>query len=177
MKYDFLFYISIFVQCFTIKLVQKVLLIFDPNKIKGMGKLSEKQIMQLKNILHGIEKYPKRIYVESEEYRKETAEIFYSIALFFYLNFQKDKIHEIFENEIDINFWYNKLEYFKNFFKDLILPENEVINLIENVTNYNQILSCLFYIGKDPLKFFDILLKKKELILKLYKKEINEVAD
>ena len=41
-KYDLLFYLSIFLNCFTTDFVQNLLLEFDPKKIKGIGEIQEK---------------------------------------------------------------------------------------------------------------------------------------
>ena len=175
-KYDFLFYLLIFLECFSIKLVQKQFLLFDPKRIKGIGKFPEIKFKPLANILNRMASNPQQIHVESEDKRQESTELFYSIVLFFNLNFQRDKVHELFENEKSFNYLFNKLESFKSFFKDLILPENVVIKLVEKAKEYNQILSFLFYLGKDVLKFLTLLNNKTDFILKLYKKEntINE---
>ena len=172
-KYDFLFYLKIFLECFSINLLQDHLLLFDPNRIKGIGELSEKKFRPLSNVINQKANNPEGIYFSSEESKQQTLEMLYSIVLFYNLHFQKDKIHELFENEKSFNFLIEKLANFKNFFKDLILPESEVTKLLEKAKEFHQIVSFLSYVERDVLKFFDFLDKNKNIILDCYKKEIN----
>ena len=176
-KYDFLFYLKIFLECFNSKCLQKHLLLFDPIRIKGIGELSEKKFKPLSSILNQKAKNPDGIYIESQESKEQTFELLYSIILFYDLHFQKDKIHELFEDKKSFNYLIKKLESFKDFFKDLILPESEVSELIKKATDFNQIASFLFYLGKDVLKFLHFLEENKEIILTLYKKEMNIFND
>jgi hypothetical protein len=63
-KFDFLFYLLIFLEGFKSKFVKRHLLIFKPEKISGLGELPEANIKQMKNILNSIAKDPNKIHVE-----------------------------------------------------------------------------------------------------------------
>ena len=116
-KYDLLFYLSIFLNCFATDFLQNHLLAFDPKKIKGIGLIPERKLTAIKNIINKLVKNPEEIYIKNEESRLETTKLFYSFALYFNLNFQKEKIKEMFENEIICQNLYDKLLSYNEFFK------------------------------------------------------------
>ena len=98
-KHDFLFYILIFLECFSTQINEKLLLFFHPKKIKEIGKVSEVKFKQMNGVLNNLCKNPERLKVEKEESRKEITDRFYFIYFYFNVIFKKDKIEEIFENE------------------------------------------------------------------------------
>ena len=149
--------------------------LFNPENIKGMGETSELKIKQMKNILNPIIKKPEKIRVKDEETRLETTKLFYSVALYFNLYFQKEKIKEMLENDKTCNFLIDELIRYRDFFKDLILSKNDVVKLIQKAEKYNQILNLLFYLGKDFLLFLEVLYECKDKILELFKKEYSDI--
>ena len=173
-KYDFLFYLLIFLECFSCKVFQKYLLLFNPEKIKGMGEVPESKFKLIKNILNSKAKKPEGIHFESEETKQETIELFCSIVLYFNLHFQKEKVAEMFENKTTYDYLYKKLIDFRSFFKDLILEKKDVITLLEKAKDFDQILNFLFYLGKDFLQFIEVLIETKDLIMNKIKDENNE---
>ena len=62
----------------------------------------------------------------------------------------------------------NSLINFHNFFEDLLLPKEDVINLIEKANDYNKIVNLLFYLGKDCAQFLLVIIEKHELISKCF---------
>jgi len=98
-KYNFLFFLSIFFECFSTKYINRHLLLFKPEKIIGLGEVANKKINVMKNMLNILAKQPERIQIENENDKKKIIDIFYSIALYFNLNFQKEKVLEMIENE------------------------------------------------------------------------------
>ena len=169
-KYDLLFYLSIFLNCFATDFVQNNLLAFDPKKIKGIGEIPERRLKPIKNILNKFVKDPEQIHIKDEKLRLETTKLFYSLALYFNLYFQKEKIKEMFDNDIICEHLFEKLLSYRKFCKDLILPKNDVIKLIKKTKKYKQILTLLFYLGTDCSTFLEVVLETKEYIYKLQKK-------
>ena len=153
-QYDFLFYLSIFLECFSTKFVYRHLITFRPNKIKGLGQASEKKLKQIKNILAQFVKNPSKIHVEKEKDRQNISEYFYSMALYFYIKFNKENINEMFENEQVFNFL--------------------IIKLLEKSKNFNHILTFLTYLGKDVVRFLNVVYEKREFILKKIEDEKEE---
>ena len=165
--YDFLFYLLIFLECFTTKLAYKHLLSFKPEKIKGLGQVSAVKLKQISNILNMLYKKPEKIKIEKEELRDEINESFYLIMLYFILNFQKEKINEMIDNEK----MYERIIKYQNIFNNIILSNELVSKLIDKATNFNQVLIILLYLGKDCINVLQIIDEKKdkisELILKI----------
>ena len=63
-KYDILFYLIIFLECFLSKLCYRHILLFKPEKICGIGQVSDQRLKQIKNILNMIAKKPEIIKLE-----------------------------------------------------------------------------------------------------------------
>ena len=66
-----------------------------------------------------------------------------------------------------------KLLSYREFFKDLILPKEDVAKLIKNkkkVTKYEQILTLLFYIGTDCITFLEVVIETKDIIYEFQEK-------
>ena len=173
-KYDFLFYLSIFLNCFSTDLTQNILLAFDPKKIKGIGEIPERRLKPIKNIINKFVKNPEQIHIKEEKFRLETTEFFYFLALYFNLNFQKEKIEEMFENKKTCDHLYNNLLSYHEFFKDLILPKRDVIKLIKYSKKYEHILTLLCYLGTDCLTFLEVVIDSKDYIYKFQKEEMNK---
>ena len=84
---------------FSIDFVQNHFLAFDPEKIKIVGEISEMRLKPIKNLINKLVKNSENIHVKDEKLRLEITKLFYSLALYFNLNFQKEKIEEMFENQ------------------------------------------------------------------------------
>ena len=171
-KYDFLFYLLIFLECFSTKCAEKLLSIFHPQKIKEIGKVSDAKIKKLNGVLNNVGKNPERLKVEKEESRKEITDTFYFIYFYFNVIFHKDKIKEIFQVEKIFNYM-DKIYEYQQFISNIILPNEVVCILIEKSKELKKALSSLYYLGKNCLNVLEVINSKKEDILKL----INEEAD
>ena len=150
---------------------------FDPKKIKRIGEIPERRLKPIKNIINKFIKNPENIHGKDENLRLETTKLFYSLALYFNLYFQKDKIKEMFDNDKICDYLFEKLLSYREFFKDLILPIEDVAKLIKNkekVTKYDHILTLLFYIGTDICDFLEIVTDTKDYIYKFQKEEMNK---
>jgi len=176
-KYDLLFYFSIFLNCFATDFIQNHLLAFDPKKIKGIGEIPERRLKPIKNILNKFLKNPEQIHIKNENLRLETTKLFYSLALYFNLYFQKEKIKEMFGNDIICEHLFEKLLSYHEFFKDLIIPKDDIIKLIENAKKYEQILTLLFYLGNDCISFLEVVKETKDYIYKFQEKMNNDKKD
>ena len=173
-KYNLIFYFLIFLNCFTTDLMQNHLLAFNPKRIKEIEEIPERILKPIKNIINKFVKNPQQLHIKDEKLRLEITKIFYSLALYFNLHFQKEKINEIFENEKISEDLSEILLNYKDFFKDLILPKEEVIKLIKKAKKYEQILTLLFYLGTDCFTFLDIVIRTKDYIYKFQNEEMNK---
>ena len=170
-KYSFLFYLSILIECFNTILINRHLLIFKPEKIMGLGKVDNKKLNQIKNILNILAKKPEKIHIENEKYRQKTIELFYSVVFYFNLHFQKEKVKDLFENEQYSESLYDNFIKFNNYYKGLILPKKVVSKLIKKTDDYNQVLNFITYLGNDVIQFLEVINEGKDFIIKLFKKE------
>ena len=173
-KFDFSFYLLIFLECFTNKIVLRHLMSFKPEKIHGLGIVNDLRMKQLKNIINLIVKKPEKVRVDNENSRKNATELFYFVALFFDMNFQKEKVDELLGDEKIFDYLCARLIKYQDFLKNLILANNQVCTLIEKSKDFNEILISLFYVGKDFINFLQVINNKWEKIRKLYDAELNK---
>ena len=173
-KFDFLFYLLIFLECFTTKIVHRHLMSFKPEKVQSLGYANEIRMKQLKNIINIIVKKPEKIRVDNENSRKSATELFYFVALYFDMNFQKEKLGELLGDEKIFDYLCDRLIKYHDFLKNLILVNNQVCTLIEKSNDFNEILISLFYVGKDFINFLQVINNKWAKIRKLYDAELNK---
>lgn len=177
-KYELLFFLSIFLECLSTKFSSRHLILFKPNKIEGLGKVSNEKLNQLRNILNLIyEKSDKLLHIENEKEKAKLTEIYFFIVLYFNLNFLKNKIPEMLKNEKAIDYLSNKLLEFKEFLEELALQKNIVIELIKKSKNFEKILAYLSFEGKNIIDFLDIIYEEKELISKLLGDELDKIEN
>ena len=174
-KYYFLFFLSIFLECFSTKYINRHLLLFKPEKIIGLGEVANNKMIPMKNILNILSKKPERIHIENEKDKKKTIDAFYSIALFFNLHFQKEKVKEMIENEEIFEHISEKLIKFSNFYEGLILPKKNIIKLIQKINDYNQVLKVLHFLGKDVIPFLEVINDERDFIIDLLQKEKTKI--
>lgn len=115
-----------------------------------------------------------KLHITEEGLKRQTLELYLSVVLYFNLNYQKENIRQMFENEKFFNYLYEKLEYYHQFFKDLILPKEDVIKLIDQAKNFNQIQNFLFYLDRDFLTFMQIINGQNKKINTIINQELNE---
>ena len=174
-KYNFMFYLSILLECFSTKYIDRHFLLFNPEKISELGNVDDKKLSQIKNILNILTKEPEKIYIEKENERHNVIELCYSMVLYFNIYFQKEKIEEMFENDEILAHLYGSIIKYTDYFRDLILPKKYVIKLIKKTDNFNQVLNFLYYLGKDVIQFLEVINEEKEFINKLFQKEITKL--
>ena len=176
-KFNLLFYFLIFLQSFETSFVQKLLLIFEPKKIKGIGQIPERKLKTIKTEINKLIANPEQIYAKDEESRKETNKLFYSLILYFNLSFQNDKINEMFKKETYCDYLFNKLLSYREYFRELTFSKNSIIDLIKDAKKYHQISTLLFYLGNDLALFLEVIFETREFIYKLKKEDMNKNMD
>ena len=183
-KYNFSLYLMIFLECFSSKLVLRHLISFKPEKIKDIGILSEKKRKQSIGILGRMEKNPKLILNKIENKEKEYGLDYFiklfSIILFFNMNFNKERIPELFSKEENKVYLYHALIDNKNLFKKIKLDSDQINYLIKISQNYEQIIAALSY-NNNMQNLLDLILLNIDKIydiiqnaLESYKNNNNE---
>ena len=90
------------------------------------------------------------------------------------MNFQKEKVEDMFKDENTLTYLSKRLISFRNFYQDLVLPQDIVRKLIKKAKNFDEILGYLPYIGTDIIEFLKIIHLESDIIInKAEKKEMN----
>ena len=176
-KYEFLFFLSIFLECFSTKFAQRHIILFKPSKIEGLGKVSDDKIVKLRNVLNLIyKKSEKLLHLEKESERPKIAELYFFVVLYFNHHFNQKEIPEMFKNEKTLEYLSKKLLEFKELYQGLVIPKNILIELFKQAKNFEEILSYLSFAGKNTIDFLDIINQEKELIAKYLDEELNKMG-
>ena len=173
-KFNFFFYLLIFLECYKTKYIQQHLLNFKPEKIEGLGNIPDNKIKYINNIFKIINMNPaKALNIENAKNQEELVELLYSIILYFNMNFQKNKVLEMFNDDKILSYLSKKLISFHDLYKELILPKNIVRKLITKAKTFNEILGFLYYIGKDIIEFLELIFSEIDYIKKIFEKELD----
>ena len=177
-KYNFFFYLLIFLECYRTKSIQQHLLKFKPEKIEGLGTFPESKMKLIKNILKALSKNPsKSLNLQGSKDEAELNELFYSILLFFNMNFQKEQVMEMFKDEKILAYLSKKLISFHNLYKGLVLEKDIVRKLMKQAKTFDEILGYLPYIGTDIIEFLQLIYNEMDFIKKMYGDELDKLND
>ena len=177
-KFNFYFYILIFLECHRTKYAQELLLKFDPENISELGAFQESKIKIMKTRLNVlIKNINKSLNLKNAKDENELIELFYSILLFFNINFQKEKIPEMFKDDKILDYLSKKLLSFRDIYKDLILDKETVRKLIKKSKTFDEILIYLPYIGKNIIDFLNVIYSEFKCICDIYKSEQEKLVE
>ena len=150
-KYDFSFYLLIFLECYSTKYVQRLLTIFTKDKIGEVGTCLEENERKVKlnaltKLLQKYEDKPEELLEKIEEKkREEYGKYLVGIILFFTYSFKRERMQEVINKE-KLQIYMDKalLEY-KDFFKEINLAKERISNLINISQNLKEIVNSLKY--------------------------------
>ena len=144
-KYEFTFYMPVFVQCFDSKIVGKFLEIFNTKNLTSLGELSNEEIKNLEEILNRIEQEPSLVLEKIEKEDRGPAEIIlYTIILIFDLKFQKEKLKLIKWKKDILLYIFSKYNHFIKLFdfnviKDILILTDDcytIFFILQTTRNY-----------------------------------------
>ena len=177
-KFNFYFYLLIFVECHRTKYAQEILLIFKPENITELGSFSESKIKVMKIRLNLLSKnINKSLNLKNAKDENELIELFYSIWLYFNMNFQKEKISEMFRDDKILDYLSKKLISFYDIYKELLLDKETLRKLIKKSKTFDDILIYLSYIGKNIVDFLNLIFSEFKFICDIYKEERHKLAE
>ena len=177
-KYNFFFYLLIFLECYRTNSIQQHLLKFKPEKIEGLGTFPEAKLKVIKNILKALAKNPsKSMNLQGSGNESELNELFYSILLFFNMNFQKELVVEMFKDDKILTYLSKKLISFHNLYKGLVLEKDIVRKLINKAKTFDEILGYLPYIGTDIIEFLQLIYNEMNFIKQIYENEWDKLNE
>jgi len=164
-QYSFLFYFLVYSESLATKQGYNHLLLFNDNKIKGVGEISEEKLSEFKKEINFLTDNPEKIIIKNILYSQIILELYFTLVYFFNFNFQKEKLKEMFENDKIKDYLYNNFANSKFMLKGLYLEIDCMNKLIEKTQNFNDILNLLYFLGNDCLQFLKFININKILIL------------
>ena len=177
-KFNFYFYLLIFLECHKTKYAQELLLKFKPENIGELGAFQEAKIKVMKGRLNLLAKnINKSLNLKNAKDENELIELFYSILLYFNMNFQKEKITEMLNDDKVLEYLSKKLISFREIYKDLLLDKDTVRKLIKKSKTFDDILIYLPYIGKNIIDFLNLIYSEFKFICDIYKSEQDKLND
>ena len=167
-KYQFSFYLLIFLECFKTKIIKEHLLAFQPDNISDLGEINETKKKLADNILRVYLAKPGKLFEKIEEKdKKEIAKRFYIVILYYYYKFHIEKVKEILENKEIRSYVYEGLANYHTLFKDINLTKEQKKYLIDESKTYNQLVNSLSYTD-DIVEIFHLIKDNFDKFNKLY---------
>ena len=177
-KFSFYFYLLLFIEGRRTKYIHEILLKFNPENINEIGIFKEDKIKVIKSRLNILSKnVNKSLSLENAKNEQELKELFYSILLYFNMNFQKEKIPEMFEDDKILDYLSKKLLTFHNIYKDLLIEKEPLRKLIKKSKTFDDILNYLPYIGKNIINFLNLIYSEFKFICEIYISEQEKLNE
>ena len=170
--YQFSFYLYIFLECFASPLVQRHLTCFKPEKIKGIGTISQAKLNQMTNILKTFENKPEKVLdnIENKNNVQECGVKLFTIILLFNFIFHKERMNELLNDEKNKAYIFQGLLNFGKLFKNLELNKEHINYLLKIAVNFSQMKNSLKY-TKNLNLLLNVIIDNYEKLYQLYKSE------
>ena len=174
LKYNFRFYLMVFLECFSSNFLRLLLLSFKPERINAVGEIQdEKKLKLLLNIIKSFEKKPEKVLNPLKPEEKEKYGIMlFGIILYSTFNYENNRMTELLNNDKEEkkNYIDKALIKYNILFKGLKLGQEHIESLIDKSIDFNEINSSFTY-SKDIVELLQIIKNKFEKICEIYKKE------
>ena len=93
------------------------------------------------------------------------------------MNFQKEKISEMFRDDKILDYLSKKLISFHDIYKELLLDKETLRKLIKKSKTFDDILIYLSYIGKNIVNFLNLIYSEFKFICDVYRSEKEKLED
>ena len=143
--FEFSFYISIFMECFSSPTVQRHLEVFRLDKIKGEGKLDEKKKKQILGVLNVFQKNPNKALEKIKENKDKYGVKLFAIIIYFNYLYFNESLKEIINNKQNEAYILQALRDYQKLFKNFKLDRDKITLLIKISENFKQIKNSLSY--------------------------------
>ena len=174
LKFNFSFYLIIFIECYQTEYIKNYLLEFKPEKGLKIEKIKEEKLKEIFNILEMLEEKPNLILDNIKDEEKLKYEIIlYTIILFFNYLFKNEKFRNLLENKKIKNYVYKALVNYNYLFERIKLTKEQMQNVIDASSNFNELSKGLTY-NNDILELLELIISNFEKINFLYKLNENE---
>ena len=166
-KFNFLFYLILFLDCLKTENIEEILSLFNYKKIKGLGELSQKKINEVKNqiklFLNDIDQFNNIKNLE------KIKDLFYLLTFYFNYCFQNENIQSMIDNPIIVNSLFNYFTHYKYIFPNLIIEKKYMNIFLEKVKDFNELSYLLYYLGNDCLQFISFINNNFHILSKISK--------
>lgn len=167
------FYLSLFCISYKSKKIKELLSYYDLEKIK----LSENlDIEKISPVFNEIRNNPEILtaYLDEKE-QSLYKEKFYSLLLYYSMNYELDKINELFIDKETNKYFQNILYSLQDYFTRITLPNSFVDEMIQNgfEMDYDKFISTLKYL-KSLENILVFINRHTELIYKILKNHKDE---
>jgi len=170
-NYNFNFYLKIFIECHKIKTIQNHLDLFKLDR-KNIGKLDIEKMKEFEEVFNSYIEEPDKI-ISNNNQKDEIYQIkLFILILFYYYNFKSENVQNLYDNKNINKYIYKGLLKYSIFFNNLKLTKNQIQQIINYSSNFNELRKALEYtsntldllelIDDNLSKFNDCFLKSKE---------------
>ena len=181
-KYEFSFYLAIFMECFFSTVSRKLIIEFDSKRIIGPGKFNQAKIVSINNILriflYKIEE--KKLFFEKENEQIKFKVNLFAISLYFTFFFNKEAFDLLLNYEQMRNDIYSGLLKNYTLFESIELTKEQIGILIKLSSNLDELLSA-FSFNKDALILIQLIKENFNKIIEIYneakKKHIDKLIN
>ena len=162
-NYNFNFYLKIFIECHKIKTIQNHLNLFKIERI-NIGQIDIEKMNEVEEVFNSYIEEPNKIILNiNNNPREEKYQIkLFILILFYYYHFKKENVKNLYDNENINKYIYKGLLKNIIFFKEYKLAKNQINQVINYSTNFNELRNALEYCSntQDFLQLIDNNLNK-----------------
>ena len=173
-NYSFYFYLLILKKCLDTKMLQRHILLFDPEKINEIMNIPEEEKKEINIKLNNRVKKVNEIIIDDIAQKQKIKQEFYFIIFFFNNFFNKIAIKRMLDNKETFESIYKKLFIYSKLFQGLVITNDQADKLIERAETFNQILCVLNYLGNSFPNLIKILIKNFKKISEIITAELKE---
>ncbi len=174
--YDITTYLTIFMKCLLAESIQRHLDLFIQGKIKIDSKIDNYKFEQIKKYLDALYLNPDKIIEKFTKERMEEIKVqLFSLIFYFNFNFNEEKIEEMINNKKINQYIYKGLIKYNLLFKNIKLTNQQILEAINLVTNFNELLNLFKYCQSNVLDLLQIINDNISKIKTLYSKALENI--
>ena len=183
-KYDFCNYLYVFLECETEEFIKKQLLLFEPEKLNGIGDLEEEDLLNISVKLSNLESCPEQLFFNIEEKDKnKRQEIIdnYKLklcSLIFYFNycFYKERLPILLDNKSINKSIYQGLYRYRNLYTSVELSKDNIQELINTYSTFEE-LSWTLTFNTNFLILLQLIADNLKKFSEAFKKECKNMKN
>ena len=177
--YEFSFYLMILMECFTTHLVENYFAIFNSKQIKGVGEIKCTKLKYIISLINIFERKPEKILdnIKDIKNKGKYGIKLYTIIIYFYYNFVRDKLPILFLNKdesIQNYIVQSLIEKRNELFNNFKLTREEIHNLLNCIKDIEQLNKILAYNVTNLLELLSFVSDDFNTFCNIYSSDINK---